>query len=40
MISSIHQYAFTGGPSTVEACSDNGYRHGQDDPFDIGNREE
>jgi hypothetical protein len=29
--------AFAGGPSTNEACYDNAYRQGQDDPFDRGN---
>jgi hypothetical protein len=37
MISPIYQYVFAGGPSTIGACYDNGYRQGQDDPFDIGN---
>jgi hypothetical protein len=37
MISLMHQYAFGGGPSTIEACYNNGYRQGQDDPFDGGN---
>ena len=33
----LNQYVFAGGPSTIEACYDNGYRQGQDDPFDRGN---
>lgn len=34
LISSLHQYAYAGGPSTIEACYDNGYSQSQDDPFD------
>jgi hypothetical protein len=36
MISPLHQFVFAGGPSTIETCYDNGYRQGQDDPFDRG----
>jgi hypothetical protein len=37
MISPLHQYVSAGGSSTIEACYNNGYRQGQDDPFDGGN---
>jgi hypothetical protein len=36
-VSPLHQYTFTRGLSTIEACYDNGYGQGQDEPFDRGN---